>query len=182
MIRTLNKEKVIKILTEEEYEYMNAFNIIPNLSDKVLDYAEKNYEIIEMTSQYLEEKRKQNSNLSIPLFVLAGVQARMKRLFAISELPLAITSQEIIEKLGINIEYHLEESLLKESNIRAFLERYKQEKDQPLEFQNEFIKSFNQMNKELLKKAKLTSDIHVLDCTICDVNFNNENYEGSTET
>ena len=51
MIRTLNKEKVIKILTEEEYEYMNAFNIIPNLSDKVLDYAEKNYEIIEMTSQ-----------------------------------------------------------------------------------------------------------------------------------
>ena len=47
MIRTLNKEKVIKILTEEEYEYMNAFNIIPNLSDKVLDYAEKNHEIIE---------------------------------------------------------------------------------------------------------------------------------------
>lgn len=182
MIRTLNKEKVIKILTEEEYEYMNAFNIIPNLSDKVLDYAEKNYEIIEMTSQYLEEKRKQNSNLSIPLFVLAGVQARMKRLFAISELPLAITSQEIIEKLGINIEYHLEESLLKESNIRAFLERYKQEKDKPLEFQNEFIKSFNQINKELLKKAKLTSDIHVLDCTICDVNLNNENYEGSTVT
>ena len=45
MIRTLNKEKVIKILTEEEYEYMNAFNIIPNLSDKVLDYAEKNYGI-----------------------------------------------------------------------------------------------------------------------------------------
>lgn len=39
MIKTLNKEKVIKILTEEEYEHMNAFNIIPNLSDKVLDYA-----------------------------------------------------------------------------------------------------------------------------------------------
>ena len=38
------------------------------------------------------------------------------------------------------------------------------------------------MNKELLKKAKLTSDIHVLDCTICEVNLNNENYEGSTET
>ena len=106
----------------------------------------------------------------------------MKQLYAISELPLAITSQEIIEKLGINIEYHPKDGLLKESSIRAFLERYKQEKDQPLEFQNEFIKSFNQMNKELLKKAKLTSDIHVLDCTICEVNLNNENYEGSTET
>ena len=56
MIRTLNKEKVIKILTEEEYEYMNAFNIIPNLSDKVLDYAEKNYGIIEIISQFLEKK------------------------------------------------------------------------------------------------------------------------------
>ena len=182
MIKTLNKEKVIKILTEEEYEHMNAFNIIPNLSDKVLDYAEKNYGIIEIISQFLEEKRKQNTNLSLPLFVIAGVQARMKQLYAISELPLAITSQEIIEKLGTNIEYHPKDGLLKESNIRAFLERYKQEKDQPLEFQNEFIKSFNQMNKELLKKAKLTSDIHVLDCTICEVNLNNENYEGSTET
>ena len=141
MIKTLNKEKVIKILTEEEYEHMNAFNIIPNLSDKVLDHAEKNYGIIEIISQFLEEKRKQNTNLSLSLFVIAGVQARMKQLYAISELPFAITSQEIIEKLGINIEYHLEESLLKESNIRAFLERYKQEKDKPLEFQNEFKKS-----------------------------------------
>ena len=99
MIKTLNKEKVIKILTEEEYEHMNAFNIIPNLSDKVLDYAEKNYGIIEIISQFLEEKRKQNTNLSLSLFVIAGVQARMKQLYAISELPLAITSQEIIEKL-----------------------------------------------------------------------------------
>ena len=182
MIKTLNKEKVIKILTEEEYEHMNAFNIIPNLSDKVLDYAEKNYELTEIISQYLEEKRKQNTNLTIPLFVIAGIQARMKQLFAISELPLAITSQKIIEKLGINLEYNSKESLLKESNIRAFLERYKQEKDKPLEFQNEFMKSFNQINKELLKKSELTSDVHVLDCTICDVNLNNENYEGSTVT
>ena len=58
MIRTLNKEKVIKILTEEEYQYINAFNIIPNLSDKVLDYAEKNYGIINAISRHLEEKRK----------------------------------------------------------------------------------------------------------------------------
>ena len=65
MIKTLNKEKAIKILTEEEYEHMNAFNIIPNLSDKVLDYAEKNYGIIEIISQFLEEKRKQNTNLSL---------------------------------------------------------------------------------------------------------------------
>ena len=106
MIKTLNKEKVIKIQTEEEYEHMNAFNIIPNLSDKVLDYAEKNYGIIEIISQFLD-----------PLFVIAGVQARMKQLYAIRELPLAITSQEIIEKLGINIEYHPKDGLLKESNI-----------------------------------------------------------------
>ena len=113
------------------------------------------------------------------MFVIAEIQARMKQLFTISELPLAITSQEIIEKLEINIEYNPKESLLKESNIRAFLERYKQEKDKPLEFQNEFIKSFHRINKELLEKSKLTSNIiHVLDCTICDVNFHNANYEG----
>ena len=62
MIKTLNKEKVIKILTKEEYEYINAFNIIPNLSDKVLDYVEQNYGITEMIPQYIEEKRNKIPN------------------------------------------------------------------------------------------------------------------------
>ena len=58
MIKKQDKEKVIKILTSEEFNHMNAFNIIPNLSDKVLDYNERNFNFIDIIMKSLEEKRK----------------------------------------------------------------------------------------------------------------------------
>lgn len=38
MMKKYDKEKVIKILTKEEFKKINTFNIVPNLSNKVLDY------------------------------------------------------------------------------------------------------------------------------------------------
>ena len=81
MIKKQDKEKVIKILTSEEFNHMNAFNIIPNLSDKVLDYNERNFNFIDIIMKSLEEKRKYDSSLKVPLFVMAGMQARMKQQF-----------------------------------------------------------------------------------------------------
>ena len=124
MIKTYDKEKVKKILTSEEFNKINAFNIVPNLSDKVLDYNEKAFDFTNIVIDNLEEKRKYNSKLEAVLFVMAGMQSRMKQQFSISELSLALTSEEVVNKLNINIEYDKEKSLLKESNIRAFLNRY----------------------------------------------------------
>lgn len=56
MIKKQDKEKVIKILTSEEFNHMNAFNIIPNLSDKVIDYNERNFNFIDIIMKSLEEK------------------------------------------------------------------------------------------------------------------------------
>ena len=61
MIKKQDKEKVIKILTSEEFNHINAFNIIPNLSDKVLDYNERNFDFISIIMKSLEEKRKYDS-------------------------------------------------------------------------------------------------------------------------
>ena len=183
MIKKQDKEKVIKILTSEEFNHMNAFNIIPNLSDKVLDYNERNFNFIDIIMKSLEEKRKYDSSLKVPLFVMAGMQARMKQQFSISELALALTSEECINKLNINIEYEKSESLLKESNIRAFLNRYEQADDsKEIEFNNEFIKSFNKIIELYLAKANIESNVHILDCSVLDVNLDNANYEGSSIT
>ena len=43
MIKLNNKERVIEEINENKLE--NVFNIIPNLSDKGLDYNQKNYNI-----------------------------------------------------------------------------------------------------------------------------------------
>ena len=183
MIKKQDKEKVIKILTSEEFNHMNAFNIIPNLSDKVIDYNERNFNFIDIIMKSLEEKRKYDSSLKVPLFVMAGMQARMKQQFSISELALALTSEECINKLNINIEYEKSESLLKESNIRAFLNRYEQADDcKEIEFNNEFIKSFNKIIELYLAKANIESNVHILDCSVLDVNLDNANYEGSSIT
>lgn len=177
MIKLNNKERVIEEINENKLE--NIFNIIPNLSDKVLDYNEKNYNIIEMIKDTFEDQRIYNSEIPTALFLLSGIQSRMKQQFSISELPLALTSKEIINKMNLNVAYEEKEGLLKESNIRAWLSKYKEEK---LEFNNYFIKYFNKLTHKYLEKANIKSNIHTLDCSILDVNYNNENYEGSTIT
>lgn len=182
MMKRYDKEKVIKILTKEAANKINAFNIVPNLSDKVLDYNEKVFNFTDIVTDNLEEKRKYNSKLEVALFVLAGMQARMKQQFSISELPFALTSEEVINKLNINIEYDKDKSLLKEANVRAFLNRYEKNDKEEIEFNNDFIQFFNKITESYLSKTKIESNIHILDCSVLDVNLDNCNYEGSSVT
>ncbi len=182
MIKRFDKEKVIKILTKEKSNKINAFNIVPNLSDKVLDYNEKVFNFTDIVTDNLEEKRKYNSKLEAVLFFMAGMQARMKQQFSISELSLALTSEEVINKLNINIEYDKDNSLFKEANVRAFINRYKQNDKEEIEFNNDFIKAFNKITEEYLSKAEIESNVHILDCSVLDVNLDNSNYEGSSVT
>ena len=102
MIKTYDKEKVKKILTSEEFNKINAFNIVPNLSDKVLDYNEKAFDFTNIVIDNLEEKRKYNSKLEAVLFVMAGMQSRMKQQFSISELSLALTSGDTLSASSSN--------------------------------------------------------------------------------
>lgn len=179
MIKNNNKDRVIEEIKELGLE--NAFNIIPNLTDKVLDYVENNYHVTEIMSNNLEDMRKQNSEIPKELFVFSGISARMKQQHSISELPLALTSEALINSLGVNI-YYGDNTLIKESNIRAFLARYDENKNDEVAFNNYFIRLFNRFNNELLKKAKVDCNIHIYDCSILDVNIDNDNYEGSSVT
>ena len=179
MLKKNNKERVIEEIKENKIE--NIFNIIPNLSDKVLDYNQINFDIVDMIDNSFEDKRIYNSEIKPSLFILSGIHARMKQMFSISELPIALTSKQIISKTNYNISYDSNEGLLKESNIRAFLGKYEQSNnDNKTEFNNYFIKYYNQFTKEYLKNANINCNGHIYDCSILDVNLANENYEGST--
>lgn len=180
MIKKNNKERVIEEINENKIE--NIFNIIPNISDKVIDYNEEMYDITSLINGTFNDKRKYESNITPSLFILSGVQSRMKQKFSISELPLALTSKKVIEKMEYNITYDSKEGILKEPNIRAFLGKYEQENKAKIELNNYFINYTNQFNKAYLNRTNTECNIHILDCSILDVNINNENYEGSTIT
>lgn len=182
MIKTYDKEKVINILTEDKMNISNAFNIVPNLSDKVIDTIESKYNIVDMIPTYISEKRKYKSNILIEIVIMSAIQARMKQIFSISEMPMALTSQVLIEKFKLNIEYNKGDNILKESNIRAFLDRYDDKNKEAVNYNNEFISIFNNFNKDILNKVGINSNIHILDGSVLDVNYDNENYEGSSIT
>lgn len=180
MLKRNNKERVKEEIIEDKL--INIFNIIPNITDKTLDYMENNFEITNIFRDNIEDKRKKNSRLPIELLFLSSISAKMKQQHSISELPLALTSKNIINKLGINVYYDTKEGLLKESNIRAILKLYDHNENEKLNFNNYFINYFNKVNKDILTKANIKSNMHIYDCSILDVNIDNENYEGSTVT
>ena len=180
MIKKNNKERVIEELKEEKLE--NVFNIIPNISDKVLDYNEKKFKVSKMISNLFEDKRAYESDITPELLILSGIQSRMKQQFSINEVPLALTSQEILKNIKTNLSYDPEQTLLKEANIRAMLGRYEQLDKTKIEFNNYFIQFYNAFNQDYLNKAKIEANIHILDCSILDVNLNNLKYEGSSIT
>ena len=137
-IKKNNKEKAIEELEKNKLE--NVFNIIPNLSDKVLDYSEEKYNITTIIEDSFEEKRKYKSEIPMSLLVLSGIQSRMKQQLSISEVPLALTSEKVISSIGVNISYNPNEGLLKKSNIRAMLGRYEQEDKTNIDFNNYFTR------------------------------------------
>jgi len=175
-----NKKKVIEEINQKNI--IDIFNIIPNMCDKVLNYVEKEINIIDLIKKVLIDKRKYKSKIKIELFFLAGISAKLKQQHAISEIPLAITCNRIIDKLDTNVYYDNKKSILKESNIRAILNLYETNVKETNDFNNEFIVFFNDFNKLFLETAEVNSNIHILDCSILDVNYNNENYEGTTTT
>lgn len=180
MLKINNKDRVIEEINEDKIE--NIFNVIPNISDKVLDYVEDTYAISKLINETFDSKSVYKTDITPALFLLSGVQARMKQQFTISELSLALTSKNIINNLGVNIHYDVNDGLLKESNIRAILKKYEQKDKTELEFNNHFIKFFNTFTKKFLNISNTSCDIHILDCSVLDVNLNNSNYEGSSVT
>ena len=180
MLKINNKNRVIEEINENKLE--NVFNIIPNLSDKVLDYVEKEYEISKLINESFENKNIYRTDITPALFLLSGVQARMKQQFSISEVSLALTSRNIINNLGVNISYDINDGLLKEANMRAILKKYEQKDKEKIEFNNNFVNFFNDFTMKFLNICNTTCDIHILDCSVLDVNINNSNYEGSSIT
>lgn len=180
MIKRNNKERVIEEINENRLE--NIFNIVPNLADKVLDYVEEKYNITKMVSETIEDRRKKASDIPMNLVLLSSVSAKMKQLYAITELPLALTSNKMIENMQLNIYFDVKEGLLKEANIRAILKKYDHDKNEKLEYNNYFVNYFNEFNYELLSKAKIDCNIHIYDCSVLEVCLENEKYEGSSIT
>lgn len=145
----------------------------PNMIDAIIMqmHREGYIEALEMA---FEEKRDDNAQIPLRFMLALSIAAKMKLHMSMTDIPYAITEAETLSELGYNIwdsEQTVNQGMMSDGSIRSMLDKY--EKD-------ELIASYNAYLRDCaMKRAGISPDIHILDCTKVEVNIDNENYEGA---
>lgn len=172
MIVQKNKKEVT--IAIKEGRIVALANIFRLLGDNILETIDKKFNITSMLHNDFIEKRKKNIVIRKEVFLISAISLAFKTLTAVRDMPIAITSVHMLDKLKINIikdKNDKERPLLLENNIRNFINNYTPKN---------LINSFNRHINNLMNKAVETPAKHILDCTVLEVNLNNENYEKSS--
>ena len=131
--------------------------------------------VVEKLQYVVEDKRKHNSVVPFNAIWSLAIAAKMKVHTSLTDIPYAITDAEVLSRLGFSLwdtDRDLEKGLMDEGAIRHLLGKYKQE---------DLINGYNKcVQQHILPKMKISPDTHLLDCTECEVELSNENYEKSS--
>ena len=118
---------------------------------------------------------KRNTNSTIPLrFIMAlAIASKMKVRTSLTDIPYAIQDYRTLAELGYNaMNTDKSDGWFNEGTIRHLLGKYKSE--------DIFNYYNNVVQKHIFNTMDIETNIHILDCTKIAVNYDNENYEGST--
>lgn len=150
-----NKKKVRNEFIKGNLDKLEI--LIPNISDYVMEYADKNLELDKIIADCLKHKTHEDA-IQNNVFIYALLSAKLKRLFSISEATVAITTQSIIDKYEINIASG--ERFTCESNIRKFVKNITTTTEVTQEQVKEEIEKREQKNKKIKdeKKKKILSE------------------------
>ena len=94
--------------------------VIPNISDYVMEYADKELELDKIIENCIDCKF-HDDGIPSSLFMYGLLSAKLKRLFSVSESVLAITTPSIIEKYNLNLISKKEFTC--EGNMRKFIKK-----------------------------------------------------------
>lgn len=135
---------------------MNDTNVFQCLKDNIPDY------------------RAHNTTIPYELIWASSIAAKMKVQTSLTDIPFAISDHRTLAKLGYTIldtDGNLKNGLMQESSLRFLLSKYDRQM---------FIDGYNNtVQKGIFPMLNIEPNIHILDCTDLEVNFNNDNYEES---
>lgn len=126
--------------------------------------------ILSCLGDAIPDKRASNNSIPFELILALAVAAKMKVKTALTDIPFAITDHRVLAELGYNI-IDPDKGIMTEGSIRHLFERYN--------FQDYFAYYNNAVQNHTMPKMELVANIHILDCTKLEVNFDNKNYEGA---
>lgn len=180
MLLKKNKKLVEEKLKKGQVKGITT--ICPNVVDSAIEETDKKFGVIKMIAENFDYCKMHCDGFKPEVFLLSMISAKAKKMFAITDVGIALTNPYALEKLGIAIKNKKE--IMTEGNVRNFIEKV-------VTFENEegtkdikksghmWIEYFNRVSKQMLEKTENT-DVHILDCVQIPVNYKNKNYEEST--
>lgn len=130
--------------------------------------------ILDCLTQGIEDRRKHNKTVPYNVIWASAVAAKMKVHTSLTDIPYAITDHRVLSELGYSLyddSGGIGQSLMNEGSIRFLIGKYSTE---------DLIFGYNNtVQNFVMPKMDFVPNIHILDCTDLEVNFDNLNYEGA---
>lgn len=144
-----------------------------NLVDDIIHAMHTNG-ILNCLSQGIKDRRSHNTTVPYNMIWASAIAAKMKVHTSLTDIPYAITDHRVLAELGYSLydsSGNISESLMNEGSIRFLVGKYETD---------DFVTGYNEtVQKYIMPKLDIEPNIHILDCTDLEVNFDNKNYEGS---
>ena len=129
--------------------------------------------VLDNLDQGFPDKRNTNSTIPLRFIMALVIVSKMKVRTSLTDIPYAIQDYRTLAELGYNaMSTDKSDGWFNEGTIRHLLGKYKSE--------DIFNYYNNVVQKHIFNTMDIETNIHILDCTKIAVNYNNENYEGST--
>ena len=142
-----------------------------NLIDDIILEMNK-LKVLDCLKDNIPDLRAKNTTIPYNLIWASAIVAKMKVQTSLTDIPFAINNHKTLAELGytiIDTEGNLKNGLMQESSLRFLLGKYNPDL---------FINGYNDtVQKSIFPLLDISPDIHILDCTEIEVNFDNENYE-----
>lgn len=144
-----------------------------NLIDDIVLEMNK-LKVLDCLKDNIPDLRAHNTTIPYNLIWASAIAAKMKVQTSLTDIPFAINDHKTLAELGytiIDTEGNLKNGLMQESSLRFLLGKYNPDL---------FVNGYNDtVQKSIFPLLDISPDIHILDCTDLEVNFDNSNYENS---
>lgn len=174
MVLRCCKSNKVSVLEQVRAGKIDAITLSStNLVDDIILAMHTNG-ILNCLTKGIEDRRKHNKTVPYNVIWASAVAAKMKVHSSLTDIPYAITDHRVLAELGYSLydsSGNIGESLMNEGSIRFLVGKYETD---------DFLTGYNKtVQKYIMPKLDIEPNIHILDCTDLEVNFDNKNYECS---
>jgi hypothetical protein len=173
-----NQEKIIKKLNTGDVDAIELS--VEQMTDEFMIYGLRSGLIDELSKTFPDPRKEEE--ISTKQILSASIAGHFQDMYALSQSPYALHSPTLLAELGLNVKVlSAGEGISRRGTkqnapfngdvIRKMLNSIKPE---------DLINWYNKnIGRAYLRQSGYRPSFHILDCTDLEVNFDNENYEGS---